>query len=344
MKSLKVLGLTLGVSLTAALTASAQLNATEGFDYATGAGIATMGVPGSGASGWQTMATTVNAAGGYWNSKSDPNPATEISGTSLGYTDGSGNVLNTSGGSLISQTTTSTTSQPEIMLGSGATFGSLGAGNTVQANTLWVSYLWKGLNTSANGSTFRQATMMFVTGMTSTGLGSGSERLDVGMPNIYASNMGTVNPLVSLWTAGGISGGNGTLSSLAPLQSSVAANNGQTAFILMEFSLDNTATTADSVSVWINPTLGVYTPAGLGTPSLTWGSQDMSAINGLRLSGQSFNASANAGGQEQADEINIGYTAQDVESFTAGSVPEPATVTLATLGALGLFGLIRKRS
>ncbi len=121
----------------------------------------------------------------------------------MSYTDGSGNTLATSGGSLISATANSTTAQPERELTTG-TFGALAAANTASAGTLWMSYPWQGLNTTGSGSgLYRQSSMMFLQGATS-GAGTGSERLDIGMPNISAANQATVLPNLSLWVSGGL--------------------------------------------------------------------------------------------------------------------------------------------
>lgn len=338
-----ILALTAVVSLAASLTVQAQPIASEGFNYNPGSSIIGQA---SGSPGWMTMNTSAGGNGingGNWTSKSDvgagftgtgANPGSSIVSGSLSYTDGSGNVLSTSGGSLVAESiANSTTAQPEI--GTTATFGALGAANTAASGTLWVSYLWQGLNTTGSSSgLYRQGTVMFVNGAASGTASGGSERLDIGMPNIDSLNQGTVNPNISLWTAGGIAGGNGSLASTAPLQSTVAANNGQADFILMEFVLDNTTTTADTVNVWINPTLGGV----LGSPNLTWGSQDMSAINGIRISAQGLNTTyGSVGGEEQVDEINIGDTVASVEP-----VPEPASMALAGLGGLALLALKRQ--
>lgn len=329
-KSLNIPALTAGISLIAALSARAQNVASESFNYAPGSSV--IATEGTGGTGW----------GFAWNSKTDPssNPTagyslSQIAAGSLSYTDTSGNTLTTSGGSLVSSAGTSTTTaQPERALSS--TFGALAAANTAAPGTIWVSYLWQGLNTTGSGSgLYRQSIMMFITGAGS-GVGSGSERLDIGMPNISAVTQVTNNPNISLWTSGGISGGN-TYSSTGPLQSTVAANNGATDFILAEFVVDNSATTADTVKVWIDPTLTGTTPAG--SPDLTYSSQDLSAINGIRIQSGGLNATyGSVGGEQQVDEINIGDTVFDVEP-----VPEPASMALAALGGLALLALKRKQ-
>jgi hypothetical protein len=321
-KHATTLALAVAVSFTAALSARAQLIASEGFNYAPGTAV--IATEGTGGTGW----------GSGWVSKSDT-AQSQVVGTSLSYTDGSGNILTTSGGSLISSTLTSTTAQPQRALPS--TFGALAAANTAASGTLWMSYLWQGLNTTGSGSGwYRQAIMMFINGATSAVNGSGSERLDIGMPNISTANLSTVNPNISLWTSGGLSAGN-TYSSTAPLQSTVAANSGLTTFVLIEMVLDNTTTTPDTVNVWLNPTLTGTTP--VGSPNLTYSSQDLSAINGIRIQSGSLNTSyGTVGGEQQVDEINIGDTVADVEP-----VPEPGSMALGALGGLALLALRRKQ-
>ena len=338
-KYLNTLAVTAAVSLCTSLTAQAQSIASESINYAPGSFIVGQA---SGSPGWTTMATSGNGlAGGNWSSKSDvgggftgtgATPGSTIVSGSLNYTDGMGNVLSTSGNSLSVVATTSTTAQPELQTTS--TFGALAAANTAAAGTLWVSYLWQGLNTTGSGSgLYRQATVTFATGGVSGTASSGSERLDIGMPNISAVNQGTVNPNISLWTAGGSLPN--TYSSTAPLQSGVSANNGQAAFVLMQFVLDNTTTTADTVNIWINPILGGV----LGTPQLQYTAQDFSALNTIRIASQSLNTTyGTVGGEQQIDEINVGNTVLDVEP-----VPEPATFALASLGGLALLALRRKQ-
>lgn len=314
------------------LSAKAQVIASESFDYAAGSSV--IATEGTGGTGW-----------GYaWNSKTDPssNPSagyslTQVSATSLSYTDGLGNTLATSGGSLISAAGGSTTTaQPERALATGVTFGSLAAANTSAPGTVWMSYLWQGLNTpSTSGGLYRQSIMMLITGATSA-TGSGSERLDVGMPNISTANQSTVNPNISLWSSGGISGGN-LYSSTGPLQSTVAANNGATTFVLMEFIVDTSSTTADTVNIWFDPTLSGSAPTG--TPDLTYSSQDLSSINGIRIQSGGLNTNyGTVGGAQQVDEIILGNTPIDVQP-----VPEPSTLAFAFLGGLGLIAGLRRK-
>ncbi len=324
----RTLVLSLGTLLVANVSANAQVIASEGFNY--NAGTAVIATEGTGGTGWANP----------WNSKSDTTQ-TVVSASSLSYTDGSGNTLATSGGSLIATTANATASQPERELTS-TTFGALAAANPAAgaAGTLWMSYLWQGLNTTGSGSgIYRQASMMFLQGATSA-VGSGSERLDIGMPNISAANSATVNPNLSLWASGGLAGQ--TASSTAPVQSTVAANNGATTFVLIEMTMDNLTTTADTMSIWFNPTLTGATP--VGAANLTYSLADLSGLNGIRLQSGNLNTTfGTVGGQQQADEINFGDTAADVEPLAVVNTPEPGTVALAAIGGLAMLGLRRKR-
>jgi hypothetical protein len=182
--------------------------------------------------------------------------------------------------------------------------------------------------------------MMFLKGASTTSTSpGGTEYMDVGMPNISSANVSTVNPNISLWSSAGNAGQ--TLSSTAPLQSTVAANSSATDFILIEMTGTATAWgasgNAETMNVWINPILTGTTPGG--APDITYSLQDLSVINAIRIQGGGFNATyGTLPGEETVDEINFGDTAADVEP-----VPEPASMTLAALGGLALLALRRKQ-
>lgn len=101
----------------------------------------------------------------------------------------------------------------------------------------------------------------------------------------------------------------------------VSANTGVHLFVA-EFNLSATAG-ADSVTVWLDPTLGLGNPAG----GVTVSGQNI-AFDRLSISDYSGN-SANWGN------IRFGTT------FDAVTVPEPSTLALAGLGGLAL--LFRRR-
>ena len=324
-KPTTLLPLVVGLLGASSLSVQAQVIASDNFSEGTvGSQILGAGTSGNGwANGW-----------------ADKNNLDVVQSGSLSYTDGSGNTLSTSGNSLQSngQSTGSNSSEPERTLSS--TIGASALANTADPNTVWMSYLWQGNNTSSSGSLFRQATMMFLKGASTTSASpGGTEYVDIGMPNITSANVSTVNPNISLWTSSGNAGQ--TLSSTAPLQSSVAANNALSYFILVEFtgtaSAWSAAGNSETLNVWIDPTLTGNQPTG--GPNITYSGQDLSTINAIRLQGGGTSAAEGTlPGTETVSDINFGNTVLDVEP-----VPEPTTIALAAFGGFGLLALRRKR-
>jgi hypothetical protein len=285
------------------------------------------------------------AAGSGWAfSWADKNNLDRVQSGPLGYTDGLGNVLATSGNNLQSfgaASPGSSASEPERTLST--TIGADALANTADANTVWMSYLWQGNNTtSGSGSLFRQASILFLKGASgSSSSPGGTEYADIGMPNISTANDATVNPNISLWFANGLVPS--AVPSTAPVQSTWAANTAQTYLILVEFTGTATAwsaaNNAETMNVWIDPTLTGATP--VGTPDMTYTGQDLSGINAIRISGGGFNATfGSLPGEETVGNVIFGDTAADVEPIV---VPEPATLSLAALGGLGLLAFRRKR-
>ena len=102
------------------------------------------------------------------------------------------------------------------------------------------------------------------------------------------------------------------------------------------------AGTAQTINVWVNPTLTGTTP--VGAPNMTYSGQDFSGINALRVQAGGYNSNYGGIGQEQADEIRLGWTANAVETMSlANVVPEPASLALFGLGDLGLLAFRRKK-
>jgi hypothetical protein len=333
-KSYLIAPLALGASLAVVIPTHAQLIASEGFAYPAGTDLVGLGVAGNGwANGW-----------------ADKNSLDLLQSGSLSYTDGSGNTLATSGNSLQSNGAASpgsASSEPERTIT--GTFGTLALANPTAPDTLWLSYLWQGGHTTtASGTLFRQATVMFLKGASTTSTSpGGTEYMDIGMPNISSANVGTVSPNISLWASSGNAGQtvNGSpISSLNPVQSSVPANDGNTDFILIELTGSATAWGAagnsETMNVWINPTLTQSTP--VGSPNISYSQQDLSTLNAIRIQGGGFNSTYGPlPGQETVDEINIGDTAADVEPLPT---PEPASIALFAIGGLSLLALKRKRN
>jgi hypothetical protein len=188
-----------------------------------------------------------------------------------------------------------------------------------------MSYLWQGNNTGGQGTgnnSYRQASLMLMAGATTAG--GGTEYLDLGMPNI---NNGSVNPNFSLWDGNVIAGGT-TLSSTAPLQSTVAANTGSTLFVLVQMTIDNSTTTADTINVWLNPPLGVGV-GSLGTPNLTFSGQDLSAINAIRFQSSAVNSTYNVGGQQTVDEFRLGNSLASVTPVVLISNTPPVLAAIS---------------
>ncbi len=299
-----ILSLSLGLFL--AGSARAQLLLYEGFDYPAPGPITNQ----NGGIGWSFT----------WNGGGGPGLATVV-GSSLIYSDGT-STLPTVGGSLVlTNFTSNLTINPQR---TNNTFGNLAAANGAAPGTLWMSYLWQGLNTTT-GAGDRQATMMLLKGT--------SEYLDLGMPNVAAVSP-TISPNFSLWGANGNIGS--TLPSTAPLQSSVAANDGSTLFVVMEMVIDQT-TASDTLYVWLNPSLSGA--PSLGSATFTFSGQDLTPISTIRFQSSAVNTTyGTLGGQQQVDELRVGDTFGDLVS----PIPEPSSAVLGILGGLALLSIRRR--
>jgi hypothetical protein len=322
-KYLNILALTAGASLVGAVSVQAQLIAYDGFNYS---------------SFDTTLAPNQQLSGGSGDWKFswfDKSPGASQPGSQLipGMSYSTLPVV----GNSIGQVGNNGTTQLWRVLGSN--LGYYGTHNGSQANTVWMSYIWASDNTGTldpGGSgnyLFRQASLGFYVGGTATTT-AGSEYLDVGMPNISATSASTVTPNISLWYGGhGLAGQTG--SATAPnVQSSVAANNYNQNFILIQMLLDGDNTTADTMNIWINPTLGVAP----GTPNMSYALQNLSAIDTFRFSANGNNATFGGYGIQQTDELRIGQTMDSVETMSvANIVPEPVSMVLLGFSSLSLL-------
>jgi hypothetical protein len=321
-KYLNILALTVGASLVGAVSVHAQLWGYDGFNYTVGGSLSNA-APSSG--DWKYN----------WFDKLNTGvPSSTVQSGSLSYS-----TLTTTGNS-VSQNGAAGTAIDQI--GFNSTFGVYAnLHNPTAPGTLWMSYLWQSGNfgnLSVGGNNlFRQASLGFYQGSISGT--TGNEYLDVGLPNISDANAATVNPRVSLWYGGhGLAGQTGNAT--APnLQSSVAADNANVDFILIEMLLDNTSTTADTMKVWINPTLGADVTAL--TPDMTYSLQDLSSLNAIRFAANNNNATFGGYGMQNFDEVRIGNDMTSVETLTS-AVPEPVSMVLLGFSSLSLLLFRRK--
>ncbi len=311
---------TLLAVLSISITAHAQLQYYEGYDYPNNLNQTISGLNG-GFGTWQAA----------WTTGSGAVLGTNVSG-SLTYTDGSGNALLTDpdGVKLAVGTPppgpqTTTASPNRTMLGAATTYANLGAmaaANPTEAGTVWMSFLFQRPTQVPGGAGFfRQANFGLFQGT--------SEKFDVGDPNTSA----TVNNNISLWSSGGTHTGS------APLQSTVPGFDDSSAYlIVLKLTVDifnSTTPTKDSALVWVNPA----DITNLGAETLNSGAEvDMSGVTTIRF--QAGNQNANGTNAFfYADEFRLGFSAVDVLPV----VPEPSSIVLLAFAGLSLLAFRRKR-
>jgi hypothetical protein len=309
-KHVTTLAVAAAVSLTAALSANAQLIAYDGFDYGNNVWL---GNTNAGGFGW----------GSAWYSGGQ-NMATNYS-TGLGYTDGT-YTLQTSGGSAILGSSAPQTGTQQLQRNLTSAFTNRAAGS------VWISFLYQNLTTdNAGRNGYRQAQMMLTRGATTnangTALANGTETVDVGSGNTYTG--GVPSDRMSLWGASPVGQAFAQQSSLAVPRGS--GNN--PVFIVMRIDVDGTAA-ADTVYAWFNPLLGSTPGTGSAISTNVW---FLEQLNGIRFAAGAGNASG-TNAFYAFDEIRVGYTFADV-----APVPEPAIFGLAAVGGLMFLALRRKR-
>jgi len=310
-KHATTLALAVVVSFAAALSAQAQL-AYEGFDYGDGVWL---GNTNAGGYGW----------GASWYTGGQ-NVATNYNG-SLSYSDGTYSLVTSGGHAVIgSYAPQSGTQQLQRNLAANLT-NLLGGGGTI-----WMSFLYQNWTTdSAGRAGFRQAQMMMTktatTNANGTSNNNGTETVDVGSGNTYLN--GVPADKISLWGASPVGQPYAQQSSLTTPRGSST----DPVFILMRFDL-GTSTAADTVYVWVDPTLGSEPLTSTAISTNVW---DLGALNGIRFAA----GNQNTGGTNAVyafDEIRVGLDFRSV-----APIPEPAIFGLVAIGGLGLLALRRRR-
>jgi hypothetical protein len=300
------------VSLTAVLSANAQLIAYEGFDYGDNVWL---GNTNAGGFGW----------GAAWCSGSQ-NVATNYA-TSLSYSDGTYTMM-TSGGSAILGSSAPFAGTQQLQRNLNAAFTNRAAGS------IWISFLYQNLTTdNAGRAGFRQAQLMLTKNATTnsngTSLNNGTETVDVGSVNTYTAGLGDY---MSLWGANPASMTYAQQSTLATPRGS--GNNA--VFVVMEIVTDGTAA-ADTVYVWFNPSLDRMPLVSTAISTNVWA---LEQFNGIRFAAGNANGSG-TNAVIAFDELRVAYTFSDMMPLGLDT-PEPATSVLAVLGSLILLTLKRR--
>jgi hypothetical protein len=272
--------------------ANAAPIAYEGFNYSSGAVLDAA----SGGTGWGLNWSKTSVIGGT------------TAASSLSYTDSSSNSLSTSGGSAVFGPSNPASTlvymrQLSSTLGASAVSG-----------TVWASLLYLNASTSTTAEArfgFYSAVVADSTATTNTATGGATQVVDVG-------RAASGSDVISLYNGSTIN------------STGVATPRGSSAdFLLLKFALNGTSA-ADTVSLWVNPSLSGG-EAGLGSAQATWNTSDLDPINGIRLQTPATS------GIVDIDEIRVGTTLADV-----APVPEPS-MTLAALGGMAFLFLKRAR-
>jgi hypothetical protein len=310
-------GLSVVVTLAAALSASAQLIAYEGFNYTPDTMWANSGSGLSGGTGWGGItwsATATAVASNTTAGLSYGGLTTSGGGVVLGYPQG----WPAAGGQTATKSRVLPNTLTNYFSGSGG--------------TIWVSFLYQNWQTTGAINEQRQANFGLYLGASTNASGvsavNGNERVDVGSVNTYAAGVG--GDYMSLWGQNVPIGANTQQSSLATPRGSST----DPVFVVLELVFNNT-TAADTVYAWFNPTIGGLDPST--ATALSTNVMDFSGANAIRFNGGNQNATG-TNAVFMVDELRIGYSFSDV-----APVPEPMTFALAGLGGLALLALRRRK-
>ena len=202
------------------------------------------------------------------------------------------------------------------------TGGSLSLNDWNRVGRLFDSSVASSFSTSSSGTLY----LSFL--MQSAGAGNGYQSLE-----LYGGGWNDGTQRAFQLGAGGWGDFNGgqfgfKQNSAGPISDLGAVNPGVNLF-LVRFDL-GTGAGADSVTAWMNPTL-----TGFGDPTggVTVSGLDLRSVD--RVSFATFGGGANLDG----DEIRLGST---LTSVTA--VPEPTSLSLLGLGAIGILAIRRKQA
>ncbi len=286
-----------------ATQASAALLIYEGFDYAAGV---------NGMNG-QNGGTGFTAA---WD-----NGNADVTAGSMGFTDGGGRSLNTSGNRMFvdASGTLGTVGTTIAQFRSIATAVDGAAGNT-----LYISLLGQQLSGAGRAMNFA-----FFTDVANNGIYSSQERISVG----HGTNAPTA---AGPFTWGAFvfgNGNNGALPQVIGSNYSASSINDST-FVVLKIEVDASGLD-DRFSLFVNPSLSAE-----GVPAVSFlrdSLVSLSEIDRIRPFAGGSNTTL-APAPSDFDELRIGTSWADVTPFTL--VPEPGA---ATMGMLALMGLLVRR-
>jgi hypothetical protein len=326
-KRLATLTLSVAISLTAALSARAQLYVYDGFNYTAGQSITNyfgMGQAGD-SFGWS----------GPWGGANTAH-STNVAGT-LSYSDLYGNTLTTDGGRLVISDPNGMTPSAQVTrsMALGTLIGTkyTGMGVTNTATTYWVSYIMQWIGSPTAGSTtnwfVRKGDIAFRTGSSTNAPGGGAAVVTVGSPNAL-NRLGTPYDTWTTWSGNDAANG---VQNTGLAWSGLGLTN--TTFVLMRFDLDGTGAN-DTIYTWFNWTNLSIMPT-ISTASTTNTTANEDGVVNIRIDANGGNA-AGTNTVLAFDEFRLGATFGDV-----APVPEPVTFGLAALGGLMFLALRRRK-